>query len=257
MRKAMLAPVLVLLACFSGCLKVREELTVMPDGSGRIVLTFTIPAKGEAAKFTEAELLAADPDELQEKVRGLVALTRPTAEQKDGTVRLRMTAYFDDINALKFMDEAEGDKPKPKQEFAFRREGETFVLEITGNLLADDMPDRGKADPELVRQRDEFFKAMYVGFELRQEVRMPGRITAIEGFQGKEDRTASYVIGEKDLQKAADQKKINDAGKFKVTCARSEVTDADAAEFRKELEKAKADWVELRKEMKKAAEKRK
>jgi len=257
MRKVILAPVLLLLTLFSGCLKVREELTVMPDGSGRILLTFTIPAKGEAAKFTEEELMAADPDEIQEKIKGLVALAKPTAEQKDGAVKLRMVAYFDDLNALKFMDEGEGDKAKAKQEFAFRREGETFTLEITGNLMADDAPERGKTDPELTRQRDEFFKAMFVGFEFRQEIRMPGRITAIEGFQSREDRTASYAIGEKDLQKAEDQKKLNDAKKFKVTCARSEVTDADAAAFRKELEKAKADWVELRKEMKKAAEKRK
>jgi hypothetical protein len=256
MRTLLLAPLLLLLT-FSGCMKVREDLVVMPDGSGRIVLTLTLPAASEAAKFTEAELLGGDPDEFQEKVRGLVALTRPRSEKKDGAVRLLMTAYFDDLNAVKFMDEGEGDKAKPKQECAFRREGETFVLEITGNLLAEDLPDRGKSDPDLTRQRDEFFRAMYVGFELRQDVRMPGRITSIEGFQSREDRTASYVIGEKDLQKVADQKKINDARKFKVTCARSEVTDAEAAEFRKELEKAKADWVELRKEMKKAAEKRK
>ena len=155
MRRLLLAPLLLLLTCFSGCLKVREELTVMPDGSGRIVLTFTIAAKGEAAKFTEEELMAADPDEIQEKIKGLVALAKPVAEQKDGAVRLRMVAYFDDLNAVKFMDEGEGDKakPKPKQEYSFRREGETFVLEITGNLLADEAPDRGKSDPDLVRQR--------------------------------------------------------------------------------------------------------
>jgi hypothetical protein len=256
MKKAVLGPVLLFLS-FSGCMKVREDLVVLPDGSGRIVLTITLPAASEAAKLTEAELLAGDPDEFQDKVRGLVALSRPRSDRKDGAIRLHMTAYFDDINAVKFMDEGEGDKAKPKQEFSFRREGETFVLEITGNLLADDLPDRGRSDPDLVRQRDDFFKAMYAGFELRQDVRMPGRITAIEGFQSREDRTASYVIGEKDLQKVDDQKKINDARKFKVSCARSEITDAEAAEFRKELEKAKADWVELRKEMKKAAEKRK
>jgi hypothetical protein len=254
MRKAVLAPVLVLLA-FSGCMKIREDLVVMPDGSGRLTLTITLTTQGEAAKFTEAELMATDPDELQDKVRGLVALGRPTLVEKEGV--FRQVAYFDDVNAVKFMDEGEGDKAKPKQEFSFRREGETFVLEIKGNLLADEPPDRGKADPDLARQRDEFFKAMFVGFEYRNDVRMPGRITSIEGFQTKEDRTATYVIGEKDLQKAADQKKINDVKTFRVVSARSEVTDADAAAFRKEVDKAKADWVELRKEMKKAAEKRK
>jgi hypothetical protein len=229
----------------------------MPDGSGRLTLIFSIEQKGDAGKFTEDELMAGDPDEIEGKVRGLVALTRPTSEKKDGVVRLRMGAYFDDINAVKFMDEGEGDKAKAKQEFSFRREGETFTLEVKGNLMSDESPDRGAADPELAKQRDEFFKAMFVGFEFRQDVKMPGRVTVIEGYQSKDDRLASYVIGEKDLQKAADQKRINAVSKFKVSCAKSEVTDAETADFRKELEKAKKDWVELRKEMKKASERRK
>jgi hypothetical protein len=256
MKSLLLAPALLLL-CFSGCMKVREELVVMPDGSGRIILVFSIPAKNEAAKFTEAELLSGDPDELQDKVRGLVALAKPTAEEKDGVVKLRMAAYFDDLNAVKFMDEGEGDKAKPKQEFAFRREGESFVLEITGNMLADEVPERGGTDPALLKLRDDFFKQMFAGFEFRQDVRMPGKITAVDGFQTREDRVASYAVGEKDLQKVADQKKINEVRKFKASCARSEITEAETAEFRKELEKAKADWVELRKQMKKAAERRK
>jgi len=255
MRKLLLA--VLILPAFSGCMKVKEEFVLMPDGSGKITLVFTIETKGEAAKFTEEELLAGDPDEIASKVRGLVALTRPTAERKEGVVQLRMGAYFDDINAVKFMDDGEGDKAKPKQEFAFHRNGEAFTLEVTGNVMADEAPERGNADPELAKQRDDFFKAMFVGFEFRQDVRMPGRVTVIEGYQSKEDRLASYVIAEKDLQKAADQKKINAVSKFKVSCARSEITDAEAADFRKELEKAKKDWVELRKEMKKNAERRK
>jgi len=247
----------LILPAFAGCMKVREEFVLMPDGSGRLTLIFSIEQKGDAAKFTEDEMMAGDPDEIEGKVRGLVALTRPTTEKKDGVVRLRMGAYFDDINAVKFMDEGEGDKAKPKQEFAFRRDGEAFTLEAKGNLLSDEAPERGGADPELTRQRDEFFKAMFVGFEFRQDVKMPGRVTVIEGYQSKDDRVASYVVGEKDLQKAADQKKINAAAKFKVSCAKSEITEAETADFRRELEKAKKDWVELRKEMKKKSEQRK
>ena len=256
MKRLIVVPALILIA-FAGCMKVREEFILMPDGSGKITLVLTIETKGEAARFTEEELMAGDPDEIESKVRGIVAMTRPAVERKEGVVVLRMGAYFDDINAVKFMDEGEGDKAKPKQEFAFRREGEAFTLEVKGNLLADEAPERGNADPELAKQRDEFFKAMFVGFEFRQDVKMPGRVTVIEGYQTKEDRLASYVIGEKDLQKAADQKKINATSKFKVSCAKSEVTDAEAADFRKEVEKAKKDWVEFRKEMKKNAERRK
>jgi hypothetical protein len=256
MKRLLLAQALVLLA-FSGCMHVREEIVLMPDGSGKLSLHFAIKSKGEAAKFTEDELMSGDPDEMMDKIRGLVALTRPALEQKEGVVHLRMTGYFDDLNALKIMDDGEGAKAKAKQEFSFRKEGETFVLEIKGNLLSDEVPERAGTAPELVKQREEFFKAMFAGFDFRQDVKMPGKVTAMEGFQSRAERVATYQVGEKDLQKPEDQKKINEVGKFKVSCARSEVTDAETAEFRKELDKAKADWTGLRKEMKKNAEKRK
>lgn len=256
MKRPYAAPCLMLLA-MAGCMTIHEGLVVMPDGSGRLTLDFALKAKGETAKFTEEELMSGDPDEIQDKVRGLAAMTRPTIETREGVVHIRMVAYFDDINALKFMDDGGGDKAKPRQSFSFRKEGEAFLLEIKGNLLADDAPERGGSDPELVKQREEFFKSMFAGFAFRQDVRLPGRVTSVEGFQSKDDRVASYEVGEKDLQKPSDQKKINSVGLFKASCARSEVSDAEAAGFHQELEKAKADWSELRKEMKKNAERRK
>lgn len=250
MRRLIAAPLLALLA-LSGCMKIRQELIVMPDGSGRLTLIFSLKGKGETAKFTEAMLMSGDPDEITDKVRGLAALARPTMEDKDGVIRIRMTGYFDDINALKIMDDGEGAKAKPKQEFVYAREGETFSLEVKGNLLADDAPERDVKAPEFEKQREEMFKATFTGFEFRHDVRLPGRILVADGFQSKEGRVASYLVGEKDLQTLADQKRLNGATRFKATCGKSEVTDAEAAEFRKELEAAKAAWGELRKEMKK------
>jgi hypothetical protein len=255
--KRLIAASLLLLPAFYGCMKVRQELVVMPDGSGRLSFTFAIPAKGETSKFTEQELMSGDPDELMEKVRGVVALAKPSLEEKDGVVRIRMTAYFEDLNAVKFMDDGEGDKAKPKVTFSFKKEGEAFALAIQGNLLADDDPRRPDAaplnDPELEKQREQLFKAMFAGFELRQDVKLPGPVATVDGFQSKEGRVAVYAVGEKDLQKPADQKKINQALHFKATCGKSEVSEDEAAAFRKELEAAKASWPALKAEMKKNA----
>src|SRR5882672_4938005 len=118
------------------------------------------------------------------------------------------------------------------------------------------MPERAPADPELLKQREELFKAMFSGFEFRLEVKLPGNVTMAEGFQGKEGRVASYTVAERDLQKPADQQKLNAAVKFRASCGKSEVSDAEAADFRKELESAKAAWAELRQEMKKRSEKK-
>ncbi len=254
MRRLIAAPLLLL--AFSGCMKVRQELLVMPDGSGRLTLTFAMKSSGETAAFTEKELMSGDPDEITDKVHGLAGLSRPTMEKKDGMIRIRMTAYFDDINALKFMDDGEGAKAKPKQEFVFAREGETCTLEIKGNLVADDAPEREVKSPEFEKQREEMFKAMFAGFEFRNDVKMPGKILVADGFQSKEDRIASYIVAEKDLQTLADQKKLNAATRFRASCGKSEVTEAEQADFRKELEAAKAGWAELRKEMKKNSEKK-
>jgi hypothetical protein len=254
-KRLIAAPLLALLS-LAGCMKIRQELLVMPDGSGRLTLVFSVRSKGESAKFTETELMSGDPDEITDKVRGLAALTRPTMEEKDGVVRIRMTAYFDDVNALKFMDDGEGAKARPKQEFVFAREGETCTLEIKGNLLSDEAPASEPKDPEIEKQREEMFKSMFAGFEFRHDVKLPGRITVAEGFQSKEDRVASYVVGEKDLQRPADQKKVNEANRFKASCGKSEVSEAEATEFRKELDAAKAGWAALRKEMKGRAEKK-
>jgi hypothetical protein len=237
-------------------MKIREELLVMPDGSGRISLTFSIANKGESGQFTEAMLMSGDPDEIQDKVRGLVAMSRPSLVKKDGIVQIRMTGYFDDIGALKFMDDAEGPKAKPKQEFVFRREGETFTLEMKGNLLSDEAPERAPKDPEIQKQKDEMFRAMFAGFEFQQDVTLPGTLTVAEGFARKAGRSATYAVGEKDLQKPADQKKINAAVSFRASCGKSEVSEAEAAAFRKEIEAAKAGWAELRQEMKKNAERK-
>lgn len=255
MTRLKFAPLLLLLA-FGGCMKIRQELLVMPDGSGRLSFTFSIASKGEAGRFTESELMAGDPDEITDKVRGLVALGRPSLENKDGVVKIRMTGYFEDVNAVKLMDDGEGDKAKPRQEFAFTKQGEACTLEIRGNLLADEAPERGTGDPELERQRTEMFKAMFAGFGFASDVKLPGNITAADGFHSREGRVATYEIAEKDLQKPADQKKINAANRFRITCAKSEVTETEAAEFRKELDKAKAGWAELRKEMKRNAERK-
>jgi hypothetical protein len=255
MNRWILAPMMILAAA-SGCMKVREELLVLPDGSGRITLTFAISSKGGAAQFTETELASGDPDEIQDKIRGLVAMTRPSLEEKDGAVRIRMTGYFEDLNALKFMDDGEGAKAKPKQEFSFRREGEAFKLELKGNLLAEDEAEPKIENPELQKMREQMVRAMFTGFELRQEIRLPGSITAIDGFGSKDGRTAGYTVGEKDLRTTADVKKVSSVILFRASCGKSEVSDAEAADFRRELEKAKAAWPELRAEMKKKAEKK-
>jgi hypothetical protein len=250
-----LAPALLLLAA-SGCMKIRDELLVMPDGSGRLSFTFAIASKAEAGKFTEAELMSGDPDEIQDKIRGLVAMGKPTLEEKDGTVRIRLTGYFDDLNALKIMDDGEGAKAKVKQEFVFRREGETFSVEVKGNLLAEEGPERPAGDPEIQKFREEMIKTMYAGFEFRQDLKLPGNVTSVEGFVSKDGRVAAYAVGEKNLQTSADVKKLNAITGFKASCGKSEVTDAEAAEWRRELEAAKAGWAELRKEMKKKAERK-
>ena len=94
------------------------------------------------------------------------------------------------------------------------------------------------------------------GFEVVNAVKMPGTVTAVDGYAAKEGRTASSKVTEEQIKKFDDLKKTMTKAKRKVTCGKDEA-DADKAAFLKELAEAKAAWPALKKELLAEAEKNK
>jgi|GEM_PF-3220481 len=239
----------------AGCVKIAEEIVLMPDGSGKITYTIAmnpeLSAMGGDPKDPLDEFMSGDPDELQKNARGIAALGRPERVEVGGWKGIKLTIYFDDVNQF-----STGDDGKEKTKYSFRKEGEGFVFEqVDKQFDSGEKKEEGEHDDEETKkQMEEMFRKMMAGFELRGSVKLPGRITDVGVYTKKEGRTASFAVSEKEIQAQKDFQKYSNR---KAACGASEASEAEMAGFKKELAKAKAEWTALRAEMKKNFEKKK
>ena len=255
MKRLLSVPLACLLGLLSGCLKMKEDLVVLPDGSGKLVLTISIKEDNEMAKdkFTEEEMMSEDPEKMLKEMPGIVAFLRPKLEKKNGYATITTVAYFEDVSKVRIIGESEGGDGKALNEFKFRKEGDGFVFEVGGDKVGDGLKELGATDdapPELKKQMEGMIKEMLKDFEFTVQVKLPGAVKEITTFQKKEGRTASFTVGEKDIAGVNDMKKISAMSTLKAVCGPSEVSAEEQAAFKAELEKGKAEWAELRKEMK-------
>lgn len=111
----------LLLVVMSGCLQIKQDLTLMPDGSGKLDFSFSIKQDSYVriielsgwrtqARFdpvnanTEPMVLPLDPVRVGEWVTGVVAWRGLTTIKADGWIGVRGIGYFYDINQVKIFD---------------------------------------------------------------------------------------------------------------------------------------------------------
>ncbi|HEX7899004.1 MAG TPA: hypothetical protein VF950_14670 [Planctomycetota bacterium] len=262
--KRLLPAVLALACALGGCLKFKQEFTLMPDGSGKMQLTIATkpnPAApvGEGGGITLQEMMSEDPDKMGKEMPGIVAMTRPKEEKKDGWTYLTFSAYFEDFNKVA-IKQGEGDDAQTMFDGKFSKQGDGFVFELFGKGAGDAAGPLGGADdapPEAKAQMEAMLKQLLAGFEMKLGVKLPGAVTEISGFAVKEGREASFVLSEKDLGKAADMKKMEAVKSMKAVSGASQVSEAELAAWKAEVAKAKEEWAVLKKEMKANYEKKK
>ena len=264
-RAAALLATLAVLFPAAGCIRYQEELIVLPDGSGKMTLHMGFNLE----ILDKLKEMGMDPKEDDGKMEfdakdledfeGIVAITKPKHEKKDNWQTWTVTAYFDDINKVKLYQKGDNrdEERKLKVSFAFKKEGEGYVLDIDDRLMEsddtkkmDDMPEEG------AEQAWEMVKQFLKGFEVSRGVKMPGAVTTVEGFAKKEGRGASNRIDEASIKGMSDLTKMSKASKRKVACGKSEMSEGDVAAFKKELDDAKAAWPKIQEEMKAEAEKK-
>lgn len=255
MKRLLAAPLACVLGLLSGCLKMKEDLVVLPDGSGKLTLTLSIREDNEMAKdkFTEEEMMSEDPEKMLKEMPGIVAFLRPKLEKKDGFATITTVAYFEDVSKVRIIGEGDSGDGKALNEFKFRKEGDGFVFEVGGDKVGEGLKDLGANDdapPELKKQMEAMIQEMLKGFEFTIQVKLPGAVKEVATFQKKDGRTASFTIGEKDIAGLNDMKKLTGMSSLKAVCGPSEVSAEEQAAFKAELERAKAEWAELKKEMK-------
>ena len=247
-----------------GCLRYEEELVVLPDGSGKMVLSMGFNLE-ILEKFKE---MGMDPAEQEEEMgidiedlenfEGVVAMTRPKGEKKGTWKTWTFIAYFEDINKVRLIEKKADDTKTTKVSFAFRKEGDGYALEIDdkfsqneGLKQIEDLPEEGE------EAAWEMLKGFLKGFEMQRAVRMPGPVTSNEGFSKKDGRVASNRVDESAFKGMGDLKKAMKTEKRKLVCGPSAMSEADVAAFKKELEEAKAEWPKIKEELKAEAKKKK
>src|SRR5262245_11071907 len=156
-RASLVLAAFAVLVPSAGCIKMKQDLVVFADGSGKMVFTYAVsqafldkikqgPAPGD---FDEKTGL--DKEDL-ENMEGIVALARPTKTEKDGWRTTTYTAYFEDINKVKLWN-VDGEKKKLQIAYVFKKEGEGFTLEIDDRFLSNDEDDKPEEIPDEMKDQ--------------------------------------------------------------------------------------------------------
>lgn len=229
---------MLVVACLftGGCIKVKKDLLLMPDGSGRIDFTL-------AMNTAMLQQMGADPDENpfdemyseMQQTPGIVAFTEGKREEKDGWSYMTFSAYFEDINQVKL-----GDTPEEATTFAYQTADDASSLTIKQGLvhaMAKDMAD----DEDVDQQQMAMMMMMMQGLEVSESYQLPGQVSD-GGAYDAEARKATAGLTAADLTGGEKAKKYAAAKENVIKFGKSEVTAEQIAAFKKELTEAKEAW---------------
>lgn len=265
---------MALTAGAGGCLEGEQTVTVYPDGSGKMELSFTRTVGAAPDPWFDAHWrqIAKDPIQALIGEKGFVAWSKPVVTEDEETARIALTGYFDDIRrvdggmgAFDLEIGPDGASTLETRDILPRK------LQWDGDApdeSDDDRPSVGRLLP--LRGARESYR----GCRFRYRVIVPGAVTDSAGFHDCNGRVASLTIdtallfamddkarqvvpqnADKDLLRKMEAVKV---ARRKVAWKTNEITDAQLAAFKKELADAKTSWAPIREkaEREKAAQTR-
>ena len=263
MKTSILILMLAVAAALPGCFKLKQDITVMPDGSGKMTMTIAFNKKQLDDAFKDMPMAkqedTADPTDIDTSmIEGIVAFGKPKEwTTEDGWKYVTVSGYFEDINKVKVFQEEEvpGTERAVRTSYKFEKTEGGFTLECVEKLNPNEekMAQAEQMPPEMAEMVMPTLEAAMKGMSLEYGFKMPGEVTKAEDCTKKEGRTASSVLAAKDMKSMTDYKKLGQNKHFKLTCGKSAVTDEEEAAFRAEMKEAVAEWKEMQK--KAAAEK--
>ena len=243
LKFSVLACLLVLTASLTGCVKFKQVLTVMPDGSGKIDLTIGLSDQmmAMAQQGGENPFDEMNPAELSKDSKGIVAFTKPTQKKEGGFTYMSFSAYFEDINEVELGTPDEGEEPA---KFTYERDGKTATLTVEDSMM---LSAAGEHEP-IAEEEKQFVAAMMAGMSFKEIYTLPGTFEDIKGVTGTDNVATIEMTQDHMLNGTGPIKEFKDVDKlvFKITEVKE---DADAAKaFKEELEAAKKEWEEMKKE---------
>src|SRR3989442_11902098 len=103
---------IALLTSIAGCFQFEEASTLMPDGSGKLTVKFSMKqatlkmieelGKNFGGDASDPFAEFAEPEKLQENSEGFAAWTEGKKQIDGEWVRMSVTGYFEDINKARF-----------------------------------------------------------------------------------------------------------------------------------------------------------
>ncbi len=255
-------PLLLCLPAVAGCLQVDLHATLMPDASGKLELELAVH-KSRLPFFLKDPLATVDDPQVLRRntTTGIVAWGPPQRRMVDGWERVTLTAYFDDINRLRFYKTRGLDGPTRILAFRYDPPREPRVVRILADLepeLREPIPMDKLArdgavelDPDLVRKFLPALRPLLGDVRTSLRLTAPGPLTRASGFGAIEGRHAAY-LGDRDdfltsLQASAGA--LVDADSLLAANPQIRWTDdasdgVNLAAFRREMRAAKRWWTE-------------
>ena len=230
-----------------GCIKYKQTLTLMPDGSGKIHVSWGLNNQAmQMAKANNQDPFAQfKPQSYKEKCKGIVAFTEPKqVKGEDGFTYMTFNAYFKDINQVSMnmnqdKVDAQGNSSSigfgAPTKYVYKRDGDGAMLIIEGGLALSLIAERKIPDNQ---QEKEQMRQMMEGFDLVEQYIMPGTLADSKILQII-DNTAVLHINRNDVidgTGAIKDTKNND--KIKVVIEDITLSDKEIREFVKELDAA-------------------
>lgn len=180
--------VFTLVVLTGGCVKYKQIVTVMPDGSGKVqyIVGFS-QAMLQMAEGEENPLDQYTPESMGEQSKGLVAFTDPVRYEEGGYSYVAFAGYFPSINDLELPGPENGETAMTFN-FVAADGGATLTV-LGGTVLG---MAREFEQPE-AEERQLLEQDMLKGLEIVERYVLPGDAEAIEGVT-LVDNTAELKI---------------------------------------------------------------
>jgi len=219
-------------------------------------------------ELTSAESLAKNSE-------GIAAWKVGKKEEDADWIRLTNVGYFEDVNKVKIYQAQQPQPGAPAGErtlsFAAKLEktADGYVLTMKDDTRRElqQIPGQGGPggeNPDLNKAVLEMMKPMFQDLKVALSITVPGPIKEAQGFIEKKDRTATIafdgetmldVMANPEGEKAKKLKSLAEAKEGRITWTENQISDADIAAFKKDMEDAKESWKKTLEEAKKKSTK--
>lgn len=242
-RHLTLASLVVLAFSLTGCIKFKQTMTLMPDGSGKINLSIGLSDQlmQMAKQQGEDPFNDLNPMELSEDSKGIVAFSKPETKTEGGYTYMTFAAYFEDINEVEL---GSPDEEEPPAKFAFVKEGKGATLTVEESMVLSAIADHEPISPE----ERAFAAQMTAGMLFAEVYNLPGAFEAMKGVTSDGQTATIEMTQAHMLDGTGPIKDLKGVEKlvFKITEVKE---DAEASKaFKAELEAAKKEWEAMKKE---------